>query len=860
MSWARQLATGSGRVAFRLQMEGFPLEAVSARDMERITSDGRERVAGLDTVGLRLREEADIVTAEWRPQGFSVRLVDVNRRWTQIFTERGTETYLASVGSNSLSVSSVSGFPSSGVIYINTETIAYDTLGTSAFSTLTRGLWGSLVQDHYTLSGEGRRNPLVSDKPRVREGRRVNLYVYGSGDDPQGDGTKIWTGVVSTEPEFDGLAWSLRVDPITRKWDQDIGADLDQMGIRGIQYSDSCPLEISIEEDDGSAVRKGSLRLSGFWEDNQNFIEALNDEIGDLITQQSLTFGYKAQPAGNSWRIEFKTAAGSSTTKKMKMWVWSPYQENAAAQTNFRMDVFDEEGRPAESEDLSPSTVHYAYPPEAEEYPRGVLGRRALSSLFVPDVENLSGEFDYRIRLGGAAGLPDNISAVYLAWGDAEGTAPVISTDNTERYIDCSNISGAPPIYVASDPDVKLGYDFGSGGAGLLANALGDLFGRVPRDLNLGSIPDIRASDFASLFSTTLINDALTIPIANGRTYTMFSPTSFADWLKEECKLLSVVPAYDANARVGFVRVRLPNESEPVDATIGPSDIIAEASEGFLAYAPSPYGMFSTVQLNTGYNSGEDEHQGITHILRDVSAHGLNPDSRVLEISPYSQDRDTAYTRDEIIRSLSPITDIFGAPYAMVRLTVKFTCFPIRVGQVVSLTCSKIPNAQGTLGVTNIKAFVVSREWDFDTATGKLGLLLAGEGLGGYAPGARIGAITSGTSGTTGPFTVTLSSATFPSGTDATDFFPVGARIRLTRWNSEVSTFAVGDVTAVSGLSVTFTTDANWAHAAGQWSLGYTTASGISVASQKSYAYMADTDNRIDFSGDPNTLPRLFGS
>ncbi len=886
-AWDRFLATGSGLINFRLQIAGFPFEPVTDRDMESTATDGRIRYAGLDSSRIALKETVDLVLAHWEPQGFRVELVDRKARWTEAFRKPTAVTYLASdlaVGvTTSAGVLATGAFGTSGKIWTDTETIAYtgtNTAGT-AFQGLTRDVYETLDQKHFTVSGERARYPEVTDWPRVREGRRVALYAYASGDNLTDTsptaGTQIWTGVVSTEPQYDGMAWSFSVDPPTRKWDQDIGGDLeDPATIRGIYYPASAPLVIGIRERsgaaDGSSVQADTqFRIAGFWETQEEFVAALNAEIGDPSTGQmsnpfsgTFTQNVTAVVRGDSWALQFETLGGGNE-KWMTLGAISSVDR-----------IFGDTGLYDVGTGFTGGTVgpnqrkEWRQAPGMGRVPRTTLGFGIGLSWATGAARSVnidSATFpENRLYLGNSVGVTASVTSVQIEWdsngaefGAARGeelsdtfTTPVSAVDVTNRFIEMSSLLFEGSTYyaaVGSDAvAIRMGRDYGTGDLGTFIT---NLTAETPGQLNAGAVPDIQAADFIAGFpaTTAIPSAAAANPLPSERQYTIFAPVSFAELVEQECRLLGVFPAFAADGTITFHRARLPSAGEVVAKTITAADIITGDGE-WLSYAVAPLGQFNTVEFSTQYDPIEDEYTGPLQRVRDLASWAQNPDGRVLKVEPKSVDREGGFTYQDTVTQFGRILGTFGGPYAYLTFRVKFSLFSVLVGDVVKITWNKVPNADGTIGVTDKIAFVVGREWDFRKASGKLTLMVTDQNVAGYVPAAKI-AVTDGASGTTGPFTVTADDDYFPGSTSAEDHWTAGDLIRLYAYDStSTANNQTAALTSVTGDTLVFETDGAWTHAAQTNALGGRVSTATVADTQKIYNYIANADATLDFSGD----------
>lgn len=93
-------------------------------------------------------------------------------------------TSTASTAATTINVQTTSGFPSSGVIHIGAETIAYAAITATSFTTCTRAQFGTQAQTHY---GDTERGAKVFAQPPSWVGRRVRLQAYFETDSPDRD-------------------------------------------------------------------------------------------------------------------------------------------------------------------------------------------------------------------------------------------------------------------------------------------------------------------------------------------------------------------------------------------------------------------------------------------------------------------------------------------------------------------------------------------------------------------------------------------------------------------------------------------------------------------------------------------------
>lgn len=886
MTWARVLATGSGAISWRLSIDGCPVEAVSSKSMEGTGSDGRTRNGGLRSEDFRFNEAVDLVRAKYESQGFSVSIADVDRQWTAVFSRRARGlTYLeadADDTDTTLTVKSTAGFPSSGQIWLNTEVLQYSGKTATTFTGLTRGIWQSRAQYHYTaVSGENQRFVEVSDWIQVYEGRRARLYAYGPGDSPTGNGTQVFVGVVRTSPRYSGDAWSLMLDPLASLLDQDIGSDLDApTTIRGIYYPASAPLVVELyehatEEWFGSAITaQTSLALAGFWESQVAFIEAFNTALAAAIASpESGTFtqtDVRGVADGDSWALRFVTDGADPRYLSAR----------AFSAVDWIVDSIDNPLGDRLVGSVDASTAYYYRQSEDRPglgtVPRTTFGNFEISYLTAVPLPaarqtGISFATNPPFRLYLASGVTTFSTAVAAEWessgaSDAGGGEPFttgvatggVDVPNGALTLSRPSRLGVGPGLMgatfysatsASLPEIRLGRDYA---VGSLADFLTALTAGTAELLNTGSVPDLWSGD---IDMGDLAAAAGGSPLARNRVYSAFGPLSLRDVIEGDCKLLGTYPCAAADGRITFRRLRVPAQSEVASRTLDASTIIV--SDQFLSFEPLAIGLVNTVEINDSYNPVDDSRDGSPIRVRDVAGFGLKPVSSALTIEPYSVPLRGRPRYADVVQLAARVLGTFGGPYEYITLEVPLgTAFACLLGSVASITYGKVPD-DGELGVTERLGIVVSRRISPMQARGEVTIYTTSQRVAGYAPSALATGIT-GTSGTTGPFTLTLSANYFPAGTTADQFFEAGYKIRVFRRGSTTPGIVLGTVDSASANTVTITMDANWTHAGSAWVLGFQVASAITSTGQRVYCYLAGSDGDLDWSGSADNPPFTF--
>jgi hypothetical protein len=159
-----------------------------------------------------------------------VRLSDPAGEATAVFdsADAATGTYLTAevtVTDSTVHVVSTDGFPSSGVLYLNREAIAYAGTTSTSFTGCTRGQYGSQAQRHPydAAAGSGLGTAEVTDRPTEFVGRLCTLWM---GQVEGGVLTKLsleycgHVGVGPQVPEDGADGWVLNVDHAAKRLGQ----------------------------------------------------------------------------------------------------------------------------------------------------------------------------------------------------------------------------------------------------------------------------------------------------------------------------------------------------------------------------------------------------------------------------------------------------------------------------------------------------------------------------------------------------------------------------------------------------------------------------------------------------------------
>lgn len=862
---------GSGAVAFRLVIGGLPAQAVSDARME---GSNPTRYRGLRMDGFKLSERVDPLRARVSAEGFTAVIADdqATKRWTAIFAKKPPATTylnadLSSGTTASMTVLDSSLFASSGYVWIGTEAIAYTSKGSStAFTTLTRGALNTIASSHYTGDGRDLRFPEVTDHPVTLLGQRAEVYAYGAGDSPTGDGTLIWRGVVAGDPSFEAGAWSILIDPITSILDQELGADLaEPVGLRGIYLprtgagglGDITPLRFQIVES-STAVYGGapgavaevemieSNADTAFFETQELFVQALNAKIATAATAAGLSSTIRAVSDGDDgYHFQVRTAGASP-----KYITISPTTIGLVEPT-FNDYLSDVTGALVST--VSTSTDYWLMPVG------GGRGGTVPRGIFKPSISAASAWFTpSRLYLSGGVEVSSNVSAVLAEWPDdvgGERAYDVTAINSSTRSVDLfRDYDVAPPgepdggirrYYRGAAPSIRLGREYATGSVGDLVLALTNA---RAAQVNLGASPDLRAADVDLSTWLTLSEGYGQPSMVRSRRFWSFGPKKLGDLLSEELKLAGYYPSITSTGTIGIKRLELAPPTRLSSRTI---KVVVDGDSGFPSYERASFGKCNTVRVHTEYSFSEDKHQGTPIVFRDVASFAQSPTARVLEIRPYSEFTGGSEPYEEVVALGARIAGVFAGPYATVQVAVSLVDFAVTVGDTVLVTSPHLPDVDGSLGIVATPMIVLSRQWEPRAARGRLSLLTSTSRLGGYCPEAVVSS-QSNTSGNT--WEITVGTTEFPSSfASASYWFEAGDLVRVWELDDSSTTPISGTVTSASGNVVTVTFDTTWTPGASTWVIGYDFSDAPWQESQWPYVAVASSTGVISYDADSDS-------
>lgn len=880
MSWSSVLATGSGGTEFRLVIEGLDTEFVTSTALERTVFDGRVRRVGLKRDSIELQSGSGIITGKLEASGFAARIVDVDGAATAVFSTDATRTTFATLdlttSGSTLTVVSTAGWPTTGTLHAGTECMAYNGTTATTFTNLTRGRWNTIPQAHFSaLTTEQSRRTEITNRPVTIEGRRAYVFAYGDGDDLQGNGTQVFIGIVARDATLsNSVEWTLAIDGMTRILDAELAGPGDgSVSPRGIYYPWNAPLRVSYRQrttnafgDALDATRNTLVLFTGFYETQDAFCAALQSAIA------AVTVGWETQVSiVSQGDAGWYPAVRVGATARWPTIVFSSYIDptfstedaygftdngyivdptlTVAANTTYRIVP--------RSYTQTDSNVSERYVLARGSVPRGMIGFDFNDGINVPT--NSATFPENRIYLQ----TIDNIAtATAIVWNDGNVGADLLTFDAsaTSRYVRIQSttptafpFAGAGSVAFSFSRQIYAAFpDRG------LANVIAWLIANSAAVCNLGGTPLLTSSDFDAGYVSQITGAHRGKPLATQRNFWAPKKAKFLEWLAEECKLIGVFPALNANGQIKFVPVKLRADTEASGGIIDASSQLS--SVGFPGWERSAMGTLNSVVFKTGYNINDDKHEGTIYNFRDVTAFSRSKMPRVLEIAPKSSE---AFGPEyDLLPDLTDLTSsvlgIFGRPYRVASISVPWSLFSLTPGDLVTITSAQIPNTDGTRGVTQQQGLVLSKRFRANDAHGTIEVLIHGQNIAGYVPFSRITAAT----GTNPTLTLTLGLSTIPGSVDVTPW-QIGWEVRAIRYdNASTANDRSGVITAKAGATVTVTFDSSWTFS-GVNHLVFAPSTDVSpnvaaTAAQTRWAYVARSTALIRYAGTIDAPARTF--
>ncbi len=871
MTLENLLETGNGDMAVRLVLPGLGTEFVSDLAMQRTTADGRVRVCALPLggEGIVFEEQVNLPEAKLEVGGISIRLFETRNEDVSgaLRTAPDITRWLASnVDSTdtTLSLLTATGISPGDVVHLGTEAVLVGGVSGGDLTGCTRGYWDTIAQDHFTQTGTARALGLVTNRPIRIRGRRALLYLYGTADDLQGDGSLRWTGEVNSEPQWvdAGLECTFQLASVATRMEQSIGGELAAPAtVRGVYYSWAAPLRVRYREvpTAGVAVEGGDL-YTGFAEDQNELLGNYDGSSAGSLNEFLLATGVSdigtKQAAGDfastlratidpqdptRWTFEVVVGAGvfalelqaySPVDGEIEFAQWQ-YADGSVVTAFNSGDVI----YPVWAESIA----------GARQVPRGYMGTVQDAPPFASTAPDRASTWP-ETRLYLATELPSDLDTVSIEWATGEDqTNPVRVLNTTDNYIETAPRAGVAaygfrvPYTAQLLPSVAILRTFATGS---LADFRDALASESINFANRGTAPFLPAA-FLGDWAAVVSEVARGRPELESRVWQLAEPVELFELLQAEFLLTSTFPVAEADGRLGLRVLRLPNQSvvtaTPIDEEINESTWSTMSTSGQ---------TLNRFLVQRGYNPREDEYTERTVVVSDVQAVSLDQRPRPVEIAPKSRADAEALLDEELLAELLlPRLTMFGFPYHLVPVKVDWRYFNLLLGDVVSFTADHLPGASGRRGLVDVMAIVVRRRWEMGNPEGELTLLFQDElSLAGYSPTARVTSQVN-VSGNTWNLTInnTLYAPTDPAGAvEATvdSFFEADDVVRIVEYDSESPTVVRGTVVSSGGGVVQVTFDSAWTPSTLTWELIYASQADVQE-SQKRFAFIDGNPVRV---------------
>jgi hypothetical protein len=334
VSEAKLLTTGSGRIGYRLVIEGWPDMFVTGPEITASTvADGRTIIPCLQYEGLRMADRIRPMDGKIEADGMTFRLAPPGGTWS---ASGGTDpltasfarfpspiaTLLASLEEDTTSAEIRGAALQDGQHYwIGTETIVADPVEGTTYD-IERAVWDSIAQSHHTTVIDRSRTVYIYDYPPTMEGRRAYLYRYVDGYQLTGAGTAIWRGIVSRPPRrssSDGVTWLIDALPITHLLRQKLAGGIGEARPVGIYHHAKACFAFRLSINTGTGFKPttiGDIRKYCGFDSKETLISGINallEEERVAIGADTYFDSITLSQQGSFWAIHFHRNSTAGT-------------------------------------------------------------------------------------------------------------------------------------------------------------------------------------------------------------------------------------------------------------------------------------------------------------------------------------------------------------------------------------------------------------------------------------------------------------------------------------------------------------------------------------------------------------------
>lgn len=901
--WSDIIASGRGRVAYRLMIEGWPHEFVTDTRITHATyTDGRIVYGGLLCEGLQIHDRVIMHEAKIQASGNTFKI-----RPTHGNSYQGTDPIMASLSrypepTDYLGASLTSGgtvltpktapyLTDGTVYYLGTETIRAGLAGD-----VTRAIWDSLPQAHNVDSLNRARDIPIFTYPPSMEGRRCYLYAYSGGASSTefaGHGTCVWRGIVARPPRLsaDGVTWEIQAQPITHVLRQEIGAVIREAHPIGIFHNDSCAVYLAMRYDGDDQVE---TYLSFHALNEAEMLSTINDSLAVLLVSsgadatieyarmQKTADGYQIVVSANSTAASFGVTVfslifGSGESDKIG---WT--EESVIDTLVFRNNGVDDLLTAGEwAFPIDTTDRHERFPfdqPFDGSAPYSPLGPARMNATdhgkFVnptPTTETATNRVYVDEDFSTAIGDYVHINVYRSQYGTKFKILDAGTTVAGKHWIDLALPNGP------ADPGQKLPSRFmgfldssttinliRAYGFGHVGDFISGLKAEASVGGNDGDSPFITSADVSDWDATIGTGESSLVGLITqqNRMFRFKTKKPLEDILPAELLYANLYMRIESDGRIGVAALPAYTEAIAVDAahTVDASSVVTpfDAHGAWPRWEPQRDGRITTVSIQVVYDDLEDTWKDEPALFQEPVAIAIakgrgkteakiRPYSRYFNPAPFLGELDFADEGEIAARYLAA----FSRDYVTVTVRVPFSKFSIVTGDVCKLSHALIPNGSGARGMVQRLCVCIERRWNLDPSrpdAGELTFLVPTSPAYGYAPSAQITAQTN-TGGNNWDITCDVASATniafSRSGSgQCLENFAYDDYIRVVRRDVDPPVVVTGRITSVPNAAAgtcSVALNSTWTTGGNLWVLEFDVATTGHTTSQDRFVYVADS-------------------
>lgn len=791
MSFSQIKEHGSGPIEYRLKIEGLPLEFVTSEALALTTSDGIERVNGLQRKGLKISERAILPEGDLQADGMKFKVIDFQEKLTNLFNRQAENVtrlrgdYLSGGSPTALVEEAI--FPSGSFVYLGTETLKATGASSSISQTFQRGQAGSIEYSHYvdrTWSDGGR--PLLTDVPLYLQTRRCWLYAYGQNDDFAGTGSVIWRGVITGEPDDNEGLYLIPAAHISKRLENQFGLSEGELQLRGIFHPLNWTLQIRVTEYQSYPLTGAFEHLATNTTTIQSF--GLKETASDLVSDlNSQLFG-----ATSAWSspcevrliqgrlaVLFRTA-GASPRPVIAKTLNGIYVDQGPLFTIDRapFEEFIKEEPPGFDTihngyffPIDPGTGTYDSDEIAYEVSAGshyaCIAKQPYPSVVAPYIWTHSPDFlpdigCTRLHLD-APSLPAGIEEISFPDAPQENWIFGITASSTaDRWIEAGHFRPTPRDgnrFVFFMPEDYAWFDVENPPAGIIpsincqvgscfhpSGSVADFMKRVcelsPHYATNGTIPWITTEDFDAEDAINTFSGVVDSSWHNDRNFIFYGEAvELKEVVLPELMGANCTLATTAEGKITFKRFKLASPSSIGIASASYSDLLTDRRLPSRTYVKD--GLYPVAAATVDYSPISQEASGLYRAkFADALDTFKNAKTLLIEKKTQRGIRATFTGREdptEVLNALRQLVTVFGVPQIQLTVDVPMTYFDTLLYDEIKITNDTIPNTQtGRRGVTNQCGIVTGREWDLESGRGTLTILINTDNVAGYTPSAWV--------------------------------------------------------------------------------------------------------------------------